>query len=159
VASGQVEDTNRPAIARRLEAEGYSVALGPVLEDDELLIAARLRQAFQDDGYGLIITTGGIGAEEKDHTVEAVLALDPAAAAPYVCSYQKGTGRHHKDGVRIAVGRVFEALIVALPGPNDEVRSSLDVLAKGLKSGWDKDALAEQIAANLREGLREKMKH
>jgi len=31
----------------------------------------------------------------------SVLALDPEAAAPYICRFQKGTGRHHKDGVRI----------------------------------------------------------
>ena len=159
VASGQIEDTNKPTIARRLEVEGYSVALGPVLEDDELVIAATLRQALEEHGYGLVITTGGIGAEDKDRTVEAVLALDPDAATPYICRYRQGEGRHHKDGVRIAVGQAFEALMVTLPGPNDEVRSSLDVLVDGLKSGLSKHALAEQVAANLRRGLREKMKH
>ena len=159
VASGQIEDTNKPTIARRLEVEGYSVALGPVLEDDELVIAATLRQALEEHGYGLVITTGGIGAEDKDRTVEAVLALDPDAATPYICRYRQGEGRHHKDGVRIAVGQAFEALVVTLPGPNDEVRSSLDVLVDGLKSGLSKHALAEQVAANLRRGLREKMKH
>jgi len=85
------------------------------------------------------------------------LSLDPCAATPYICSFEKGTGRHAKDGVRIAVGRVAEALIVALPGPNDEVLSSMDVLVRGLGSHLDKHALAEEIAINLREKLREKM--
>jgi len=158
VASGQIEDTNTPAIGQRLEAEGYSVTPGPTLRDDELLIAANLRQAV-DDGYGLIITTGGVGAEDKDHTIEAVLALDPEAATPYICKYKKGTGRHYKDGVRIAVGQAAQALVVALPGPNDEVKSSLDVLVNGLKSNLSASVLAEQIASNLKKALRQKAKH
>lgn len=158
VASGQIEDTNTPAIGRRLEAEGYSVTPGPTLRDDKLLIAANLRQAV-DDGYGLVITTGGVGAEDKDHTIEAVLALDPEAATPYVCKYKKGTGRHYKDGVKIAVGQASQALVVALPGPNDEVKSSLDVLVSGLKSNLSASVLAEEIASNLRKGLQHKAKH
>jgi len=159
VASHQIRDTNTPAIANGLEAQGYVVKQGPTLKDDRHLIAGTLRRAVYDDGYALIVTTGGVGAEEKDHTVEALLTLDPEAATPYICKFEKGTGRHAKDGVRIGVGRVDDSLIVALPGPYDEVRASMEVLVRALKSPPDKHALAEEIAANLREKLREKMKH
>jgi molybdenum cofactor synthesis domain-containing protein len=159
VATGQIKDTNTPAVTERLEAEGYTVKSGPTLKDDKTLIAGNLRQAIYEDGYALIITTGGVGAEDKDHTVEAVLTLDPEAATPYICTFEKGKGRHAKDGVRICVGQVEDALIVALPGPNDEVRMSMEVLVKGLQSGPDKHVLAEQIASGLRDKLREKMKH
>ncbi|MGA2317185.1 MAG: molybdopterin-binding protein [Thermodesulfobacteriota bacterium] len=155
VANGQVKDTNTSTIRDRLEAEGYSVTAGPTLKDDELLIAASLRQAI-DDGYGLVITSGGVGAEEKDRTVEAVLALDPEAANPYICKFQKGTGRHHKDGVRIAIGEVGGSYIIALPGPNDEVKSGIDVLIEGLRVGLGKNYLAENVAEGLRKRLREK---
>ncbi len=154
VDSGQIKDTNTPTITRRLESEGYAVAVGHTLKDDELLIAAQLRQAV-DDGYGLIVTSGGVGAEKKDCTVEALLAVDPEAATAYICKYQKGTGRHHKDGVRIGVGERFGSRIVALPGPNDEVRLSLNPLIEGLKSGLEKHDLAESIAERLRKRLRE----
>ena len=100
-----------------------------------------------------------LGAEDKDHTVEAVLTLAPEAATPYICTFEKGNRRHAKDGVRIGVGQVEDALIVALPGPNDEVRMSMEVLVKALQSGPNKHVLAEQIAAGLRDKLREKMKH
>ena len=157
VSSGQIEDTNKPTIAKRLEAEGYSVNEGPALQDDERLISAALRQAIELDGYGMIITTGGVGAEKKDRTVEAILSLDPKAATPYISKYEPGTGRHHKDGVRIAVGRVSDSLIIALPGPNDEVRSSLEILIDGLRHSWSKELLAENLAENLRKILRGKM--
>ena len=159
VSAGQIEDTNTPAIAQRLETEGYSVTRGPTLGDDEELIAGKLRQAIFNDGHHLIITTGGVGAENKDCTVEAVLQLDPDASTPYLSRYEKGTGRHSKDGVRIAVGQVSDAMVVALPGPNDEVNASLDVLAQGLRKGLSKFHLADAIAEVLRTRLRDKMMH
>lgn len=154
VASGQIEDTNTQAIAAMLGAEGYTVNGGGVLPDEKSVIAGRMRLAIIDDGFGLVITTGGVGAEDKDHTVEAVLSLDPEAATPYICRHEVGSGRHVKDGVRVAVGQYRDALIVALPGPNDEVVLSLEILAEGLKSGVGKPALAESIARKLRERLR-----
>ena len=156
VVGGQVKDTNAPLIRERLEAEGYAVKLGGVLGDDEILISARLRQAA-DDGHGLVLTTGGVGAEDKDRTVEAVLQVDPAAATPAIVKYELGVGRHrHKDSVRIAVGRVGGTLLVALPGPNDEVQVGVRALLDGLGAGAGKEALAEGIAAKLRERLRQK---
>ncbi|MBI4965759.1 MAG: competence/damage-inducible protein A [Desulfomonile tiedjei] len=157
VAGGLVMDTNTPAISRRLNSEGYSVKLGPTLKDDEMLIAAHLRQAA-DDGYGLVITTGGVGAEDKDRTIEAVLILDPEAATPHILKYELGVGRHkHKDSVRIGVGQVAKTLIVALPGPNDEVQVGLDALVQGLASQSNKEQLAEDIADRLRKRMKEKL--
>jgi molybdenum cofactor synthesis domain-containing protein len=159
VSSGQIEDTNTPTISARLEAEGFSVTRGPTLEDDHVYIAGQLRQAIESGGFGVVITTGGVGAEAKDHTIEAVMSLDPEAATPYISKFEKGTGRHAKDGVRIGVGEVAGALIVALPGPNDEVKVSLEILLAGLASNVDKHDLAEQIAKRLRDILRAKMAH
>jgi molybdenum cofactor synthesis domain-containing protein len=157
VESGQIQDTNKPTIAQRLEAEGYSVTIGPTLKDDDILIAGSIKQSVESGGYGLVVTTGGVGAEAKDQTIEALLALDPDAATPYTCRFQIGTGRHAKDGVRIGVGEVSETLIVALPGPNDEVKLGLEELIKGLKSNLSKHMLAEKIAGTLRDELQEKM--
>jgi molybdenum cofactor synthesis domain-containing protein len=156
VVGGQVMDTNAPLIRERLGAEGYAVKLGGALADDEILIAARLRQAA-DDGYGLVLTTGGVGAEDKDRTIEAVLRADPGAATPHVVKYQLGVGRHrHKDSVRIAVGKIGGTLVVALPGPNDEVQVGVGALLEGLAAGAGAAELAERIAEALRERLRRK---
>lgn len=154
VLAGEIRDTNSPMIASRLEAVGYSVACGPPLADDVDLIFGQLRGAVEDDGYTLVITTGGTGAEDKDRTVEAVQALDPTAATPYICTYEKGVGRHQKDGVRVAVGQLGEALLVALPGPTDEVRATLEVLIAGVRARSEKRVLAESIAETLRAVLR-----
>jgi len=156
VAEKQIEDTNTPAIVDHLESEGYRVTAGETLKDDRFYIAAKLREAADDGGYGVIITTGGVGAEDKDHTVEAIQMLDPEAATPYICHFKIGTGRHVKDGVKIAVGKYNGVFIIALPGPNDEVKASLDVIVKGLKENQGKTALSENIVSKLRKILREK---
>jgi hypothetical protein len=57
------------------------------------------------------------------------------------------------------LGQYNDTLIVALPGPNDEVMASLNILVEGLKAGLDKHILAENLAANLREILRKKIAH
>jgi molybdenum cofactor synthesis domain-containing protein len=157
VVGGHVRDTNAPLIRERLECEGYAVKLGGALKDDELIIAARLQQAA-DDGYGIVLTTGGVGAEDKDRTIEAVLLADDEAVTPHIVKYELGVGRHrHKDVVRIAVGSIGATLVVSLPGPNDEVAVGIAALLQGLAAGEGKEALAARIAARLRERLREKM--
>lgn len=156
VEKREIEDTNLPTIMESLTNEGFKVSRGEVLKDDRLSITAKIREASETGGYGIIITTGGVGAEDKDQTVEAVKEVDPGAATPYICHYEVGTGRHVKDGVRIAVGEYNGTLIVSLPGPNEEVRASLGPLVQGLKAGFEKDDLAEAIAENLRAILRDK---
>jgi molybdenum cofactor synthesis domain-containing protein len=158
VESREIEDTNIPTITKYLTDQGFKVSRGEVLKDDRTLIAAAIREAAETGGYGVIITTGGVGAEDKDQTVEAVREIDPAAATPYICHFEVGTGRHVKDGVKIAVGEYNGTLIISLPGPNDEVKASLAPLVHGLKAGVEKNDLAESIAENLRSILRGKMR-
>jgi molybdenum cofactor synthesis domain-containing protein len=157
VIRGQIEDTNKPTISRRLEEEGYSVAEGSALKDDVDYIAASLREAVEDLGFGLVITTGGVGAEEKDRTIEALLSIDAGAAAPYICKFERGSGRHAKDGIRIGVAQLQGALIVSLPGPNDEVKIGMESLVRGLNCNLNKRELAAEIAYGLQVRLREKM--
>ncbi|MBZ4686466.1 MAG: putative molybdopterin binding domain protein [Clostridiales bacterium] len=158
VKRGMIKDTNTPLIRKELEKEGFRVSTGEVLDDDIELIAGKMRRAI-NEGFGVIITTGGIGAEDKDKTVEGILKIDPEAATPYIVKFQKGTGRHKKDGVRIGVGQTGTTFIIALPGPNDEVKVSLDVLIKALKDGVSKQQLANKLAEVLRDKLRHKCKH
>ena len=150
---GYIQDTNTPLIAEKLMRRGYTVDVGQTIDDDEHLIASKIIEAV-DSGYGLVVLTGGVGAEHKDRTVEGVLKTDPSAATPYIIKYKVGTGRHAKDGVRIAVGRVGETSIVALPGPTEELKLALEPLIQSLSQGLDKHTLANQIAEALRERLR-----
>ncbi len=157
VRENMIQDTNSPMIRERLQELGYEVTIGAILPDDQREIALALDRAAQE-GYGVLITTGGVGAEDKDWTIEAVLALDPAAATPWLVKYQKGSGRHVKGGVRVAVGSIGPVMVISLPGPNDEVKIALDILSGYLQPGrrLDKYELANRIAMALRNKLKQK---
>lgn len=158
INNGQVKDTNSPAIREKLEIEGFTVSFGGTLRDDDHFIAAQIRERAEE-GFSLVITTGGVGAETKDKTIEALLLLDPEAATPTIVTYELGVGRHvHKNAVRIGVAEVLDTTVVALPGPTDEVLIGLDALVKGLAaSDRRKGRLADRIAVALRARLQDKV--
>lgn len=153
-----IEDTNTPYLKSLLEAEGYKVTIGEIMEDDIDDMVYKLSDAISR-AFGLIITTGGVGAEDKDKTVESMLRVDPEASTPYIVKFQQGTGRHVKDGVRIAVGTVGPSMMVSLPGPNDEVRLAAGVLLECLKEKADKETTAQRLAKVLAEKLMQKGLH
>lgn len=159
VRRGMIEDTNGPYIKSVLEARGFQVTFGPVLEDDEQAVASAFNNAV-NRGYGLAITTGGVGAESKDRSVEGLLRVDPTAATAWLVKYQRGQGRHEKEGVRIAVGQLGPTTMITLPGPHDEVRTALAVVCQHLEHGpIDRLTLAEDIANALRTTLATKVQH
>ncbi len=157
VVAGQIVDTNTPLIRARLEREGYVVDERPPLPDVLDTIQGALSNAAHDEGYGLVVTTGGVGAETKDCTIEAMLGVDPQASTPYLCRFEKGHGRHAKDGVRIGVAQAGTALLLSLPGPNDEVELGLEAAIEHLNAQAAPEVVAEAVARVLRERLSEKM--
>ncbi len=159
VANKMIEDTNSPYLLDLLSSLGYKAEIGEVLADDAGLIASRLRDAV-DRGYGLVVTTGGVGAEDKDFSVEAMTRIDPEAATPWIVKFAVGTGRHVKEGVRIGVGQCGLTTIVNLPGPHDEVMAAGAILRRHCRTGHiDKAGLAAETAAVLRNKLRQKHWH
>jgi molybdenum cofactor synthesis domain-containing protein len=152
LVEGRIEDTNTPYLVKLFGQAGYLPESAQAVPDHRGALAEALSEASEE--CGLAVTTGGVGAEGKDFSVEAILSLDPGAAAPYLVRFTKGEGRHVKDGVRIAVGERNGCLLVALPGPHDEVRLAAPVLVKGFKEGLGKEALAHQLAEVLRGKFR-----
>lgn len=149
VARGEIEDTNYDAVKSVLGKQNYFVEHAGVVEDDEALIAARIGHLL-GEGYGLIITTGGVGAEDKDKTIEAMQRVAPDLSTAVLAQYTVGHGRHVKPHVRVACGRVGETLLVALPGPTREVLAALPALAQAMNQGLPPSVIAEEIAAPIR---------
>ena len=150
VISGKIEDTNAPYLVQTLTGAGFKAEFGGILEDGLSAAASGLEAALMR-GFGLIVTTGGVGAEGKDHNVEAVLKLDSDAATAWILKFTPDMKRHHKEGVRIAVGRVGICRIVTLPGPHAEVLLGARALIDGIEAGLSDSALAESIASVIRD--------
>lgn len=156
VLAGKIRDTNSPYLIEALTKAGFKAEFGGILEDDVKAVVNRLEGAIEK-GYGLIITTGGVGAEDKDCNIEAILRLDPQARTPWILKFTPDNKRHHKEGVRIAVGRVGITRLVALPGPHDEVQLACQALLEGLAQNIDDASLAKRIAEVLRRHWQEHM--
>lgn len=150
VITNQIRDSNSPFLLESLRDLGYQADQGPILEDKVETIARAFWEAA-GDGYGLVVSTGGVGAEGKDQTLEALSRIDPKAIMPYVLVFRKGSGRHQKDGVRIGVGSLEKTRFVCLPGPHDEVKLAWGVLKDGLESKWENGMLAKALADTLRQ--------
>jgi nicotinamide-nucleotide amidase len=67
---GQIQDTNTPYLAGRLQELGIEVAFQSMVGDDRKRMASVLRRAVSRSRF--IITTGGIGPTEDDLTRELV---------------------------------------------------------------------------------------
>jgi molybdenum cofactor synthesis domain-containing protein len=150
VIAGNIEDTNSPYLIKALTDAGFKAEFGGIIRDNTTEAMNRLEDALMK-GFGLIVTTGGVGAQSKDHTIEAVLRLDREAHTPWILKFTPDMRRHHKEGVRIAVGRVGISRIVSLPGPHAEVREGCQALLAGLSQGLADAALAETVASAIRE--------
>ena len=138
VVTGQIHDTNKPWITRRLSESGFTVTEGRDLPDDLDAIAAAVRgKPARSWATDSIVTTGGVGAEGKDGTVEALLSVDPEAATPTLFAVEQGHGRHVKARVRIGVGEVGTAIVACLPGPHAEATVGADALITALATSRD----------------------
>ncbi len=152
LADGSVKDTNFEAAKEILGAAGFEVEFGGTVGDEDRTIAGRIA-SLAGEGFGLIITTGGVGAEEKDRTLEALELLDPNLSTAVLAHYTRGQGRHAKDAVRIGIATLDWSTVISLPGPTHEVRLALPVIVRELKAGTNPNDLVEAIAIPLRGTL------
>lgn len=150
--AGEIEDTNFAAIHAAMSDAGFEVEFGGIAGDSEAEIAGMVAR-LSAEGFGIIITTGGVGAEDKDHSIEAMERLDPQLSTAILAQYKRGHGRHVKDAVRIAIARLGWSTVFALPGPTHEVKLALPIIIQGLEEKSDLGQLVEAIAAPLRATL------
>ncbi len=158
LVSGQVKDTNFIAIKEAMEPAGYEVVYGGVAGDSEREIAGLVAR-LSSEGFGLVITTGGVGAEDKDKTIEAISLLDNDISTAVLAKFKKGHGRHVKDSIRIGIAKMGWSTIVSLPGPTHEVKLALPVLIQGIADEMDAEELIEAMAVPIRATLPQQHQH
>ncbi|MGO9151863.1 molybdopterin-binding protein [Mycobacterium sp.] len=153
VVAGSIKDTNVSVALDILGRAGFEVtAAGAVVDDEDAIVGRVLR--LVSEGFGVVITTGGVGAEDKDRTIEALQRCDPHLVTEVLSTYPVGHGRHVKPHVRIGIGEVAWTRLIALPGPTREVEAALPIVVQGLERGWDDIRLAHALGKVLRACLR-----
>jgi molybdenum cofactor synthesis domain-containing protein len=125
-AAGKREDLSGPEAKHTLEEAGFDVAEVEILPDERLQIEARLRGAA-DEGFRLVITSGGTGLSPRDVTPEATLAVIdrevPGIAELMRLESLKITPRAALS--RAVSGIRQSTLIINLPGSVKGVRECL----------------------------------
>ena len=123
------EDKSGPAIAKRLEENGYEVIEQFMISDDPKLLTHHLIRLCDQRRPDLILTTGGTGFSSRDQTPEATLAAAqknaPGIAEAIRLSSMKIT-KHAmlSRGVSVIRGKT---LIINLPGSPKACMESMDV--------------------------------
>lgn len=128
-AGGVYEDRSGPVLVEGLRALGFAVD-GPVVVADGDPVGDALREAV-DDGYDVVLTSGGTGLTPTDRTPEVTRpVLD--CEVPGIAEALRAAGT--AKGVPTAMlsrglaGVAASTLVVNLPGSSGGCRDALEVL-------------------------------
>src|SRR5690348_18018648 len=137
-SAGGREDLSGPEAKRILEEAGFQVAGVEILPDERGDIESRLRRA-SDEGFRLVVTSGGTGLSPRDVTPEATLAVIdkhvPGIAELMRLESLKITPRAALS--RAVSGIRQSTLIINLPGSVKGVRECLTVVRPILSHAVD----------------------
>ena len=134
VSARRAEDRSGPALAARAEAAGCEVEAMEVVPDDFSLIEDRLHH-FVDEGFDVVLTTGGTGFTPDDITPEATRAVIEREAPGIAEAMRAVSLAHTKMAVlsRAVAGIAGSTLIVNFPGSPKAVRQSWPVVEPTLR--------------------------
>lgn len=131
-ADGVYEDTAGPLLVEGFAARGFDVA-GPVVVHDGDEVEQALRDAVED-GYDLVVTSGGTGLTSTDLTPEATnRVLD--FEIPGIAEALRAAGRKktpHAALSRGICGAARRTLVVNVAGSTGAAKDALDVLTPEL---------------------------
>ena len=137
-AAGVYEDRGGPVLADGLTAMGFAVD-GPVVVPDGEPVEQALRRAVED-GYDVVLTTGGTGLSPTDRPPEAtgrVRDREVPGLAESIRGYGVRAGVPTAALSRGLAGLAGRTVIVNLPGSPGGCRDGIAVLADVLPHAVD----------------------
>ena len=127
---GERTDSSGPALARLIQAEGWSVTKQAILPDEESAIREILVNWADSAELDVILTTGGTGFSPRDVTPEATRAIIEREA-PGLSEAMRATSLKitpHAMLSRIVTGIRKKTLIINLPGSPKGAVENLQVI-------------------------------
>lgn len=127
---GERKDASGPALARLVEAEGWSVVRQGILPDEESAIRDALISWTDGADLDVILTTGGTGFAPRDVTPEATRAVIEREA-PGLAEAMRAASLDvtpHAMLSRIVTGIRKRTLIINLPGSPKGAVENLQVV-------------------------------
>lgn len=140
-AAGQRQDTAGPLIAELAAgAATLSLTRGHLIPDEEPRLRALLVRLALEDGFDLVVTTGGTGVGPRDVTPEAVLAV----AEKRLPGFERAmtavglTKTPHAMISRAVAATLGRTLILTLPGSPKAVREGLSAVLPAVPHAVEK---------------------
>jgi molybdopterin adenylyltransferase len=133
-ARGERGDESGPALARLVQAGGWSVIRQAILPDEESKIRSALIEWSDDGTLDVILTTGGSGFAPRDVTPEATKAVIDREAPGLAEAMRAASlaATPHAMLSRIVTGIRKRTLIINLPGSPKGAVENLQVIMPAL---------------------------
>ena len=131
-SSGVYEDQGVPALKNWLDRALTTPwrMTGRVIADDQPTIEATLRELVDNEGCGLVLTTGGTGPAPRDQTPEAMARVMEKELAGFGEQMRRVSLEQTPTAIlsRQTAGIRGKSLIINLPGKPSAIETCLDAV-------------------------------
>jgi cyclic pyranopterin monophosphate synthase len=129
VSAGVRQDTSGKTIVEKLEQFNITVSLHEVIPDEFSIIQKKIKQ-LSDDGFNLVLFTGGTGLSPKDVTPDAITPLLDREI-PGIMEAARNYGQQRMPYAMLSrgvAGFIKNTLIITLPGSPRGAAETMDAL-------------------------------